>query len=128
MVEKHADRFFGTPFVFKYSNLRFSFRLLTLDTQASENQRIIFQIKEEAQYNKMFEAFAEAAPQFILQISILLQTGVQGKLENDLENGLASVKAQVHLSNLIFLLSWTQFLEENRPLLLIPFDFSDSFT
>ena len=46
-----------------------------MDTRASENRRIVLSIREEAQTNKLFEALLEAAPQFILQLSILLQTG-----------------------------------------------------
>ena len=71
------------PEKFSLLNLRnfcLSFGLLTMDTRASENRKVVLSIEEEAQSTKMFEAFLEAAPQFILQLSILLQTGDYGNL------------------------------------------------
>jgi len=46
-----------------------------MDTQSSQNQLFVKSIKAEASSFGFFEAFLESAPQFILQLSIVLRTG-----------------------------------------------------
>jgi len=55
--------------------------LLTMDTQVPMNFSIITQLKGEAVRLGLYEAFLEAAPQFILQLSIILRTGIISKSE-----------------------------------------------
>ena len=67
-------------------NFRLFVGLLTLDTTASENHTITLQIQAEAQSRKKFEAFLEAAPQFVFQLSIILRTGDYGEfLQRELD-------------------------------------------
>ena len=59
-----------------------------MDTRASENRKIILASEEQAQSTRMFEAFLEAAPQYILQLTILLQTGDYGNFHPKILNDL----------------------------------------
>jgi hypothetical protein len=52
---------------------------MLMDTQVPENYLLIVKIKGEAVDLGLYEAFLEAAPQFILQASIILRTGNFGK-------------------------------------------------
>ena len=61
-----------------------------MDTRASENRKIILASEEQAQSTRMFEAFLEAAPQFILQLTIILQTGDYGNFLQKIQNDLLS--------------------------------------
>ena len=60
-------------------NFRLFFGLLTLDTTSTENKEFVLTSKEEAQSHKNFDAFLEAVPQSILQLSIIFQTGTIGE-------------------------------------------------
>jgi len=46
-----------------------------MDTQAPSNQDLVKYIKKEAASAGFYEAFLEATPQLILQMSLVLQTG-----------------------------------------------------
>jgi hypothetical protein len=48
---------------------------MTMDTQVAKNYILNVTIKGEAVNFGLYEAFLEAAPQFILQASIILRTG-----------------------------------------------------
>ncbi len=52
---------------------------MTMDTQVDKNYILIVTIKGEAVDLGLYEAFLEAAPQFILQASIILRTGNTSK-------------------------------------------------
>jgi hypothetical protein len=54
-----------------------------MDTQLPMNFPLIIQLKGEAVSLGLYEAFLEAAPQFVLQLSIVLRTGVIGKLHHN---------------------------------------------
>jgi hypothetical protein len=51
-----------------------------MDTHLSSNLGLISSIKQQATYFAIDEAFLEAAPQFIFQMSIILRTGNLCKL------------------------------------------------
>jgi hypothetical protein len=55
--------------------LRSAFALLLIDTSLEKNSTLILRIRQEALGAATFEAFLEAAPQLILQLSIVLRTG-----------------------------------------------------
>jgi hypothetical protein len=55
--------------------LRLAFALLLIDTSLEKNSTLILRIRHEALGAATFEAFLEAAPQLILQSSIVLRTG-----------------------------------------------------
>jgi hypothetical protein len=55
--------------------LRSAFALLLIDTSLEKNSTLILRIRHEALGSATFEAFLEAAPQLILQLSIVLRTG-----------------------------------------------------
>ena len=50
--------------------------LLMIDTSLAENTSIIRKMKKNAFEAGVYEAFLESAPQFILQSSIVLRTGI----------------------------------------------------
>ena len=56
-------------------NLRLFISLLCMDTQLSINNSLVSKIKSEALPFGLFEAFLEAAPQLIFQLSLVLRTG-----------------------------------------------------
>jgi hypothetical protein len=55
-----------------FRNLRSTFALLLIDTSLEKNTSLILRVKQEALGTATFEAFLEAAPQLILQLSIVL--------------------------------------------------------
>jgi hypothetical protein len=57
-------------------NLRSFFGLFFLDTSLPGNQETISIIRKEVLSSSIIEAFLESAPQFILQCSIILRTGI----------------------------------------------------
>jgi hypothetical protein len=52
-----------------------------MDTSLHLNSSLIKAIKKEAISSRIFEAFLESAPQFILQWSIILRTGKMSKFQ-----------------------------------------------
>ena len=56
-----------------------SWELLRLDRKKFPDSKEVIEIRENALYTKIYEAHLEAAPQIILQLSILQQTGDYGK-------------------------------------------------
>ena len=58
-----------------FRNLRSAVALLLIDTSLEKNSSLILRVKQEALGAATFEAFLEAAPQLILQLSIVLRTG-----------------------------------------------------
>jgi hypothetical protein len=46
-----------------------------MDTQAQSNYDLVNSIKKTATSAGLYEAFLEAAPQFILQMTLILRTG-----------------------------------------------------
>ena len=55
--------------------------LFLMDTSLPENLHLVRNIKKEALGSGVWEAFLEAAPQFILQSFIVLKTGNISKFE-----------------------------------------------
>ena len=70
-----------TKFHVKFSsrNLRLFLSLLFMETQLPDNFTIVSKIKGQALQLGIFEAFLEAGPQAILQMSIILRTGTYSK-------------------------------------------------
>ncbi len=62
-------------FCIYFRNLRLCVALLLMDTSFSQNAPLITSIKRKALGTGLFEAFLEAAPQFVLQSFIILRTG-----------------------------------------------------
>ena len=58
-----------------YRNIRLFFALLLMDSSLLSNTTLILRIKNEALGSGLLEAFLESAPQFILQLFIILSTG-----------------------------------------------------
>jgi hypothetical protein len=46
-----------------------------MDTSLANNATLLLKIKREAMISGILEAFLESAPQFILQMTIILKTG-----------------------------------------------------
>ena len=60
-------------------NLQHSVAILLLEPNLMSNQWIIQEIQLKILQSSLFEAFLESAPQLILQISIVLRTGLISK-------------------------------------------------
>ncbi len=60
-------------------NFHLFLKLVALDTDASENHKLVEEIQVLASGLGFFEAFLEAGPQFILQLSIVLRLGYASK-------------------------------------------------
>jgi len=56
--------------------VRLFFALAAMDTQLPGNFSLVAKLKGEIVNLGLYEAFLEAAPQFILQCSIVLRTGI----------------------------------------------------
>jgi hypothetical protein len=54
--------------------------LLTTDTQLPGNSILVSKIQKEATGSSLLEAFLESAPQLILQLSIILRTGIASEV------------------------------------------------
>jgi hypothetical protein len=50
-----------------------------MDTSLEKNSTLIFKIKAESLVDGILEAFLESAPQFVLQLYIILHTGAISK-------------------------------------------------
>jgi len=71
----HLKKIVSLCFIF-FRNLRSFFALFFLDTSLPGNQETISIIRKEVLSSSIIEAFLESAPQFILQCSIVLRTGI----------------------------------------------------
>jgi hypothetical protein len=63
-----------------FRNLRLFVSLLTTDTQLPGNSILVSKIQKEATGSSLLEAFLESAPQLILQLSIILRTGIASEV------------------------------------------------
>jgi hypothetical protein len=59
-----------------YRNFRVLFALAVMDPRLSSNAALAFSLKQTTLRSGLIEAFLESAPQFILQCSIILRTGL----------------------------------------------------
>ena len=66
----------GKKWLFSFRNLRAFFGLFFLDTTNPRNYSTMMAIKKEVWTSSAYEAFLESAPQFVLQCSIIVRTGV----------------------------------------------------
>ncbi len=60
---------------FFFRNFRLFLELLSLDFSASENHKRIEEIQAKSSSIGFYEAFLEAGPQFMLQLSIVIRLG-----------------------------------------------------
>ena len=69
-------------------NLRLMVALLFTDTSLQQNFHNVRSIKTESLESGLLEAFMESAPQFILQLSIVIRTGIISKYNCHLNVGI----------------------------------------
>lgn len=70
-----------------------------MDTSLPQNALLIETIQREAVNSSLLEAFLESAPQFVLQCSIVLRTGIISKFQNKFDERIVS-KFKYHRGSL----------------------------